>query len=75
MLKHLLPMVPEHEIYTEGFAGGAALFFAKEPSRIEVINDINFNLITFYRVLKCRFNALKEKIETTLHSRASYDYA
>jgi DNA adenine methylase len=75
MLKHLLPLIPEHVLYTEAFAGGAALYFAKEASEMEVINDINFNLITFYRVLKCRFSDLQSKIETTLHSRATYDYA
>jgi DNA adenine methylase len=51
------------------------LFFAKEPSEIEVINDINQNLINFYRVLKYDYNALKSKIETTLHSRAVFDFA
>lgn len=75
MLKHLSPMVPEHRIYTESFAGGAALFFAKPPSQIEVINDINQNLVNFYRVLKHDFNALKTKIEITLHSRATFDFA
>jgi DNA adenine methylase len=75
MLKHILPLVPEHSLYTEAFAGGAALFFAKDTSDIEVINDINQNLINFYRVLKCDFNALRTKIETTLHSRATFDFA
>jgi DNA adenine methylase len=75
MLKHLLPLIPLHRLYTEAFAGGAALFFAKEPSEIEVINDINQNLINFYRVLKSDFKILKLKIETTLHSRASFDFA
>lgn len=75
MLKHILPLVPAHKLYTEAFAGGAALFFAKEPSEIEVINDINQNLINFYKILKHDFNALKTNIETTLHSRATFDFA
>jgi len=75
MLKHLLPIIPKHSLYTEAFAGGAALFFANEPSEIEVINDINQNLVNFYRVLKNDFIALKTKIETTLHSRATFDFA
>lgn len=75
MLKHILPLVPSHRLYTEAFAGGAALFFAKEPCEIEVINDINLNLINFYRILKSDFKGLKIRIESTLHSRATFDFA
>lgn len=75
MLKHILPLVPEHKIYTESFAGGAALFWAKDPAGIEVLNDINSNLINFYRVLKCDFNSLQKRIGATLHSRDTFDFA
>lgn len=40
-LKHILPLIPEHNLYNEPFAGGAALLFAKNPANINVINDIN----------------------------------
>jgi DNA adenine methylase len=75
LMRHILPLVPAHQLYTESFAGGAALYFAKEPSKIEVINDINQNLINFYKVLKHDYNALKMKIEATLHSRACFEFA
>lgn len=41
MLKHILPLIPSHKIYTEAFCGGAAVLFAKRPSEAEIINDIN----------------------------------
>jgi DNA adenine methylase len=69
LLRHMLPLIPEHKCYTEAFCGGAALFFAKQPSEVEVINDINQNLVNFYRVLKTDFAALKSEIDKTLHSR------
>jgi DNA adenine methylase len=75
MLKHMEPLIPAHKVYTESFAGGAALYWAKKPAELEVLNDLNGNLINFYRVLKCHFNELKEKIETTLHSREIFDFA
>lgn len=48
----IIPLVGEHQCYCEVFAGGAWLLFKKEPSRAEVINDINVELVTLYRVVK-----------------------
>ena len=31
MLKHILPLIPDHKLYTEAFCGGAAVLFAKKP--------------------------------------------
>ena len=72
MLKHILPMIPHHEIYVEPFAGGAAVFFAKKPCKVEVLNDTNDRLITFYRVLKTKFDELNTMIQGTLHSESDY---
>lgn len=63
-LKYLLPLIPRHDIYVEVFAGSAALFFAKQPSRLNVINDVNKDLINFYRVL--RDESKLEKLLITL---------
>lgn len=75
MLKHIGPLVPAHKVYTEAFAGGAALYWAKEPAPLEVLNDINSNLINFYKVLKHRFNELQTLVNDTLHSRDTFDFA
>lgn len=75
MLTHILPLIPEHRIYTESFFGGGAVFFAKEPAESETINDINAMVVNFYEVCSTDFNRLKAKIEATLFSRASYTVA
>lgn len=75
LLRHILPIVPEHATYTEAFVGGGALFFAKAPSELEVINDVNGNLINFYKVLKSDYPALKRLIDETLHSRKMHEFA
>ena len=69
MLRHILPLIPEHKVYTEPFCGGAAVYWSKPPSRVEVINDLNDELINFYIVLKTRLKSLQKMIKCTLHSR------
>jgi len=75
MLKEILPLIPEHRIFTEAFFGGGAVFFSKEPSEVEVINDINSMAVNFYEIAKTDFDRLREKVNATLFSRASYSVA
>ena len=75
MLRHILPLIPQHHLYCEPFCGGAAVYWAKEPAKVEVINDTNEQLINFYRVLQGNFNALKKMVKCTLHSRKMHKEA
>jgi len=75
MLRYLLPLIPTHRLYVEPFCGGAAVFWGKEPSFREVLNDINQEIINFYRVVKTKFDELCIEIDCTLSSRAQYDEA
>ena len=71
----ILGMIPKHRIYCEPFLGGAAIFFAKEPSPVEIINDTNGELINFYEVLQRNFSALEKEITISLHSRKQHHHA
>ncbi|NVP23987.1 DNA adenine methylase [Treponema phagedenis] len=71
----ILELIPEHKIYCEPFLGGAAVYFAKKPSKVEVINDTNSELINFYEVVKNDFSALEKEIAITLHSREKHRQA
>lgn len=51
-LKPLLPPPQSYKIYVEVFGGGANLLFAKESVGIEVYNDLDSGLVTFFRVLR-----------------------
>jgi Site-specific DNA methylase len=72
MTRDILPIIPEHRTYCEPFVGGGAIFWAKEPSTFEVINDINGEISNFYRVMKSEFESLQKMIQSTLHSRDIY---
>lgn len=71
----IVSMIPEHNLYCEPFIGGAAVFFAKNPSPVEVINDTNSELINFYEVVKNDFSALHQKVRISLHSRTMFEDA
>src|SRR5690606_37313762 len=72
LLATILEKIPPHNLYCEPFLGGAAVFFGKEPSNVEVINYTNKELMNFYRVCKERFLELQALIRITLHSRSAH---
>lgn len=61
--KRLLTLIPEHDAYVEPFCGSAKLLFAKEPSRWEVVNDLNGDVVNFFRVVRHRASELAERLE------------
>jgi DNA adenine methylase len=75
LLKYLLPLIPQHKLYCEPFFGGGAVFFAKPKSEVEVINDINGEIVNFFKVIKTKFPDLQKEIKATLHSRELYKKA
>lgn len=44
-------MFPSHKTYVEPFFGGGAVFFEKEPSEVEVVNDLDPVLMEDYKRL------------------------
>ena len=63
-------LLPEHEHYVEPFAGSLAVLLAKKPSRAETVNDLDGDLMTFWRVLRDRPDELERACALTPHSRA-----
>jgi DNA adenine methylase len=75
LLKYLLPLIPHHRIYCEPFFGGGALFFAKPKSEVEVINDVNGEVVNFFKVVKTKFSDLQKEIQGSPHSRELFKRA
>jgi len=73
--KRIIPLIPNHKIYDEPFFGGGAIFFAKQPAKVEFINDTNGEVINFYNVIKRDFDGLKKEVDCTLHSEFQHKQA
>jgi DNA adenine methylase len=65
----LIPNFPPHGCYVEVFAGGAALYFMRQPAEVEVINDINGELVNLYRVVKNHLEEFVRQFKYALSSR------
>jgi len=76
MVNKLLPLIPKHKIYVEPFGGAAHLLLAKEPSPVEVYNDLDDGLVNFFRVLrdKDKFQQFYEQIMLVPYSRKEFYY-
>jgi DNA adenine methylase len=51
------------------------VFFAKDKSEVEVLNDTNRMVINFYEQAKTNFEALQQAIKATPMSRAAHEDA
>lgn len=68
-------MMPEHHSYLEPFFGSGAVFFNKEPSEIETVNDLDGDIVNFFSVIREHPQELAAMIETTPYARQIYDDA
>jgi DNA adenine methylase len=73
LAKQIISLLPEHTTYVEAFAGGAQVFFHKEPSRVEVLNDIDGEIVNFFRVCQAHFEELVRYFRFCLVSRKWFD--
>lgn len=69
----IISRIPPHVCYVEPFAGAGWVFFKKDPSKSEALNDINQDLVTFYRVLKHHPQALADELRLRITARAEFD--
>lgn len=65
MAPRLVKFLPEHKVYTEVFAGSAAVFFQKEPAEKSILNDRDTEIAFAYRAIRdltdAELNDLKKR--------------
>jgi len=72
LVPKLLPLIPEHTAYVEVFGGAAALLLNKPPSRIEVYNDLDSQLVNLFEVVRDDVDAFLKRADWLLYSRELY---
>jgi len=71
LAKWIISNFPEHDVYVEPFGGSAHVLVQKYPSKLEVYNDINIDIVNLFRVLqnKTKRKELIELLQFTPYSR------
>ncbi len=74
-LEWLLPLLPPCHHYCEPFSGSAAVLLNRPPSPVETYNDLDGEVVNFFRVLRDQKAALIESIGLTPFSREEFSIA
>lgn len=74
-LDWLLPLLPRSHHYCEPFAGSAAVLLNRHPASVETYNDIDGDVVNFFRILRDRHEDLKRAIALTPFSREEFHRA
>ncbi len=74
-LDWLLPLLPSCHHYCEPFGGSAAVLINRPPSPVETYNDIDGEVVNFFRVLREQRDELIYCLALTPFSREEFYYA
>lgn len=71
----LLPLLPNTQHFCDVFGGSAAVLLNRTPSPVETYNDIDGEVVNFFRVLRDTPDQLIKQIGLTPFSREEFDIA
>jgi DNA adenine methylase len=74
-LDFILPQLPQTDRYIEPFGGSAAVLINRDPSPVETYNDLDGDVVTFFKILRENRDELLEKIALTPFSREELAHA
>lgn len=74
LAKDIINLIPDnHSIYIEVFGGAASVLYQKQPSKLEVLNDINSELINLHRAIRNNPQTLSMFLNDLFISREIFD--
>lgn len=72
--KEIISRIPVHKCYVEPFFGAGWVFWGKDISEVEVINDKDSELINLFRVVKEHPEELERIMKYEFVSREKFDF-
>jgi len=66
-------MITEHNCYAEVFLGAGWVYFGKEPSKVEVINDVDKELINLFKMIKYHAPEIERQLEYEFSARDIFE--
>lgn len=72
MTEWIIDHMPDHKTYLEPFFGSGAVFFRKQQSPLETINDIDGDVVNLFRVVRNKPEELARLVQWTPYSREEY---
>ncbi|HBJ2622088.1 DNA adenine methylase [Clostridium botulinum] len=71
--KTIIEMIPEHTCYIELFFGAGWVYFGKEKSKVEVINDIDKELINLFKMIKHHAPEIERQLDYEFSGRDIFE--
>jgi hypothetical protein len=75
LAKWICGYIPNHKVYIEPYAGSLAVLFNKSKAHIETVNDLNKDVVNFFKVLRDHNEELQKLIYNTPYAREEYERA
>ncbi len=76
LAERIVSLIPaDHTCYCEPFCGAAWVFFRKEPSKVEIINDMDGELVVFWRVIQNHLEEFLRYYRFAIVSRELFELA
>ncbi len=72
LAKRIVEKIPAHTCYVEPFCGGAWVYFTKEPSTVEILNDRDGELANFWNVIRHHLPEFLRYLDFTIVSREDF---
>ena len=70
----IVSFFPPHKAYLEPYCGSAAAFFHKTPSRQETINDLDGQVVNFFKMCRERPEELAAAVNLTPYARDEFEF-
>ena len=71
----IVEQIPPHHSYIEPYFGSGAVFFKKQPSNIETINDLDDDVVNLFKIIRDNPKPLIKAVTNTPYARMEYENA